>query len=169
MKYDQVSNRDTRRRRSGVFIVNVEDILHLVLVFLLLSLKCNCQLTVFKILSKINDWELFAKTIDSFYSFDCFWKIAPSWIFDSVIDMPQWCKQLFYAFTIKRHGLFQWLSGCKKSNWQTCHFSEIANLQHWMFFGFLNVHLMFLEKSELNKCSRCMSILTIACIFIKAL
>ena len=31
-------------RRSGVIIVNFEHILHLVLMFLLLTLNCNCQL-----------------------------------------------------------------------------------------------------------------------------
>ena len=39
---------------------------------------------------------------------------------------------------------------------QTCHFSGIfrvfgiANLQHWIFFSFLDVVLMFLEKSHIS-------------------
>ena len=35
----KVNNKDTRRRRSGVFIINFEHISHLDLVFLLLTLS----------------------------------------------------------------------------------------------------------------------------------
>ena len=31
---------------------------------------------------------------------------------------------------------------------QACHFSEIAILQHWIFFSFLDVLSTFLEKRE---------------------
>ena len=35
---------ERRRRCSGIFIINFEHISHLVLVFLLLTWKCNCRL-----------------------------------------------------------------------------------------------------------------------------